>query len=231
MFAPAGDSLSFVSPKESKQRKGEPDSSPVCAGILRCSTGAGCAETRLSPQTPAPLIRPRLRYSPPHNGVKSSSRTPNTNSQSALAPTAGSSPAAERSEGVFFPHPFCMRRGAQLGADQGRACLSRRRVCAHPTQTEQRSVPAGPTNPARLFFAYFLLAKQKKVSALSGAYPDTQRPPGRDPAGHAIKNAVNKTTTFQGTPQSPAHPPAPAPAYPAPAPSHRTAQSRCQRWC
>jgi hypothetical protein len=34
----------------------------------------------------------------------------------------------------------------------------------------QRS--GGPTNPARLLFAYFLLAKQEKVS----------RPPGRDPA-------------------------------------------------
>jgi hypothetical protein len=33
---------------------------------------------------------------------------------------------------------------------------------------------SGPTNPARLFFAYFLLAKQKKVSALSGAQPDLQ---------------------------------------------------------
>jgi hypothetical protein len=48
------------------------------------------------------------------------------------------------------------------------------------------------TNPARLFFGDFLLAKQKKVTALSGAYPDMQRrprPPGRDPAYVRIKNA------------------------------------------
>ena len=64
------------------------------------------------------------------------------------------------------------RRVAQASVDQGRACLRRSRVCAHPAKAEQRSVPAGPTNPARLLFAYFLLAKQEKVS----------RPPGRDPA-------------------------------------------------
>ena len=33
----------------------------------------------------------------------------------------------------------------------------------------------------RLFFGNFLLAKQKKVTALSGAQPDA-RPPGRNPA-------------------------------------------------
>ncbi|MDZ4075284.1 MAG: hypothetical protein U1E04_11115, partial [Hylemonella sp.] len=31
---------------------------------------------------------------------------------------------------------------------------------------------AGTTHPARLFFGDFLLAKQKKVTALSGAHPD-----------------------------------------------------------
>ncbi len=71
------------------------------------------------------------------------------------------------------------RRVAQAAADQGRACLRRSRVCAHPAEAEQRSVPAGPTNPARLLFAYFLLAKQEKVS----------RPPGRDPARRALSGA------------------------------------------
>jgi hypothetical protein len=55
---------------------------------------------------------------------------------------------------------------------------------------EFRPIPSGPSNavcpqhrcgtahPARLFFAYFLLAKQKKV----------RRPPGRNPARPASKN-------------------------------------------
>jgi hypothetical protein len=34
---------------------------------------------------------------------------------------------------------------------------------------------AAALTPARLFFGDFLLAKQKKVTALSGAYPDTSR--------------------------------------------------------
>jgi hypothetical protein len=47
-LAPAGEVLSFASPKESTQRKGEPDSSALrCAtGTLRCSERAGCAQTR-----------------------------------------------------------------------------------------------------------------------------------------------------------------------------------------
>jgi len=66
-LAPAGDLLSLASPRESRQREGEPDSSPGCAGTLRCSARAGCAQTRFA-QTCAPLIRPVLRYSPPHDG-------------------------------------------------------------------------------------------------------------------------------------------------------------------
>ncbi|WP_343593272.1 hypothetical protein, partial [Paracidovorax wautersii] len=35
-----------------------------------------------------------------------------------------------------------------------------------------RSAAEGHAQQGRLFFAYFLLAKQKKVSALSGAHPE-----------------------------------------------------------
>ena len=45
-----------------------------------------------------------------------------------------------------------------------------------PLRSSNAACPrSGPTNPARLFFAYFLLAKQKKVSAQSGAQPDQER--------------------------------------------------------
>jgi hypothetical protein len=54
------------------------------------------------------------------------------------------------------------------------------RVSALPAWREQRSVPEGPTNPARLSFPPFSLAKQRKWS----------RPPGRDPAG--IENKTNQ---------------------------------------
>ena len=43
---------------------------------------------------------------------------------------------------------------------------------AHPASAPPQVAPKGPQTVGRLFFAYFLLAKQKKV----------RRPPGRDPA-------------------------------------------------
>ena len=91
---------------------------------------------------------------------------------------------AERSNGprgglaVWLPHPLCMRRGAQRPADQGSRLSERsaaQRVRARPRWTRApqvaRSEAQGRRQWGRLFFAYFLLAKQKKVS----------RPPGRTP--------------------------------------------------
>ena len=90
---------------------------------------------------------------------------------------------AERSNGprgglaVWLP-PLCMRRGAQRPADQGSRLSERsaaQRVRARPRWTRApqvaRSEAQGRRQWGRLFFAYFLLAKQKKVS----------RPPGRQP--------------------------------------------------
>ena len=88
---------------------------------------------------------------------------------------------AERSNGpsgCSAPHPLCMRRGAQRPADQGSRLSERsaaQRVRARPRWTRApqvaRSEAQGRRQRGRLFFAYFLLAKQKKVS----------RPPGRTP--------------------------------------------------
>ena len=63
---PAGASLSFASPKESKQRKGDPavrDPAAAQRGNLRCSRRAGAAQTRLRLKQRAALIRPALRFS------------------------------------------------------------------------------------------------------------------------------------------------------------------------
>ena len=61
--APAGDSLSFASPKESKQRKGDPQSGSLrCAsGNLRCSKQSGspqtrCAQTARGPNPPVSAL-------------------------------------------------------------------------------------------------------------------------------------------------------------------------------
>ena len=59
------------------------------------------------------------------------------------------------------------RRGCPSGARSAKR-VPRRTQQAH----RRRFAPKGPQTVGRLFFAYFLLAKQKKV----------RRPPGRDPA-------------------------------------------------
>jgi len=59
----------------------------------------------------------------------------------------------------------------------GRALFERSEFSPTPPGPSNAVCPQrseGTAHPARLFFAYFLLAKQKKVS----------RPPGRDPAPH-----------------------------------------------
>jgi len=61
--------LSFASPKESKQRKGDPGRRPATRGSLRYSVGAGSAE--LGPaglRQSSPFIRPHLRCSASHKG-------------------------------------------------------------------------------------------------------------------------------------------------------------------
>jgi hypothetical protein len=61
--------LSFASPKESKQRKGDPGRRPATRGSLRYSVGAGAAE--LGPaglRQSSPFFRPNLRCSAPHKG-------------------------------------------------------------------------------------------------------------------------------------------------------------------
>ena len=110
---------------------------------------------------------------------------------------------AERSNGprgclaVWLPHPLCMRRGAQRPADQGSRLSERsaaQRVRARPRWTRApqvaRSEAQGRRQWGRLFFAYFLLAKQKKVS----------RPPGRQPGSRPQpRHRAKKTSSSYKT--------------------------------
>ena len=123
------------------------------------------------------------------------------------------------------PPPFWLRRGAEVQTDQdGR--LSEPKASSSPapagpsTAGCPRSVSeGGRRQQGRLFFAYFLLARQKKVSCRRAT-------PGLL-ANHQSFNSLARgrnELSVQGTPQSPAHPPAPGPASPAPAQSHHTAR-------
>ena len=178
--APAGDSLFFASPKKSKQKKGEPDAPTPSLryGSLRCSVRAGCAETRCA-QTSAPLIRPPLRYSfwrITAWGTKTgqpdaqTSELPNhkTPQVRALARTCCPGCLAPG------PHPSWLGRGAQKSADQGWRCLSEASLARPRWLRAPQVAPKGTQTAGRLFFAYFLLATQKKVSRLPGRHPACQ---------------------------------------------------------
>ena len=80
---------------------------------------------------------------------------------------------AERSKGPT--HPLWLRRGAQRFADKGSQLSERSEFCETPRNASTAGCPGaqrrGRRQWGRLFFGYFLLAKQKKVT----------RPPGRNP--------------------------------------------------
>jgi hypothetical protein len=85
------------------------------------------------------------------------------------------------------------RSGGRIRAG---ACL-RRKPSLRPTPTNASSArnPEGARSAARLSFAYFSLAKQRKVRRLPGRNPacnerQSPRPPGRDPACPATKHST-----------------------------------------
>jgi hypothetical protein len=96
--------------------------------------------------------------------------------------------ASERARGSRFPHP-AMRpcRAAQRWADQGgRMFEAQPSLRPTPPNASSAGNPAGARSLARLLFAYFLLAKQEKVSRL----------PGRNPACHATKKYKKEKPTI-----------------------------------
>jgi hypothetical protein len=80
--------------------------------------------------------------------------------------------ASERARSGFSPFGRAEQRsGARIRAG---ACLSAASLRPTPSGASSAGQPAGPRSSARLSFAYFSLAKQRKVSRL----------PGRNPARH-----------------------------------------------
>jgi len=171
-LAPAGDSLSLASPRESKQREGDP---MVWVPPLRCGQPAVLAENG------AGLELASLRQSPVLIRFRlCSSAQPDGWGKEYGCGEAGSRKARPRRSPIANPNlnrtpippppPFCMRRGAQGQTDQGERLSE--------PKASSSSTPAGPSTAGcprsvseggrrqqgRLFFAYFLLAKQKKVS-------------------------------------------------------------------
>ncbi len=167
-LAPAGEVLFFASPKQSTQKKGEPGASSLrCAqGTLRCSATAGSAETRpagsdicasFSAVACATRLRTRrwgAKYTRPQGR--------------AMARPCGVMAVGSRLFGFL-----CRVAGLSSAAagGSGRALFERSEFSPTPPAASSARNRVAALTSARLLFAYFLLAKQEKVSALPGAHP------------------------------------------------------------
>jgi hypothetical protein len=188
-LAPAGELLSFASPKESSQRKGEP---AVCVpkqsfgqpAVL--AAGGGPLELATLKQSRA-LIHLHLRSSAQPEGQWEPTTAPSPQLVALRATLLGA---------CDWSHPkiICSSRlshlarakqsaaalaaveaGLSSAADCGKRagdCLSEASSSQPPQTASSARNRAAALPSARLSFANFSLAKQRKVS----------RPPGRDPA-------------------------------------------------
>ena len=158
--------LSFASPKESKQRKGDPGRRPATRGSLRYSVWAGAAELGASPlRQSSPFFRPNLRCSASHKGPGKRHGTTSGSLFQTLFRVS--------SLGVRRFSPSRRQRRATEGfAEIARGLSEARRAefrSAREDRVAQGTLRSRALTPGRLFFAYFLLAKQKKVRRASSA--------------------------------------------------------------
>ncbi|MDQ0014717.1 hypothetical protein J2W23_003113 [Variovorax boronicumulans] len=201
-LAPAGELLSFASPKESSQRKGDP---AVCVPSLRYGQPAVLTFRGVSPKLASlkqgrALIRETLRSSahteglgdqPRHrcarrsrhcgpslcsarNGTTNGIHQPSQPIQGGHAERVRPSRRAKQWP-VWLPLPSGCAEERSVSRIRARSCLSEA-SSARPRETRApqvaRSEAEGRRQWGRLSFAYLSLAKQRKVGRL----------PGRDPA-------------------------------------------------
>ena len=91
-------------------------------------------------------------------------------------------PSAERSDGVYRPPvpSACAEEHRRRRVRAGDCLSPQGEFEPDPAGFEHRRLPRrsrGRRQQGRLSFAYFSLAKQRKVSALSGAHPDKLQSP------------------------------------------------------
>ena len=103
--------------------------------------------------------------------------------------------ASERAPAAIRALPPPLERAEQrrVGRIRAGACLSEASLRTTPHNASSARNPAGARSTARLSFAYFSLAKQRKV----------RRPPGRNPACHAVQT-TSKNNQISTSNQSPA---------------------------
>ena len=197
---PGGNSLSFASPKESKQRKGDPAICDPCAslrGNLWCSVQAGSRSTRLRLRQSRSLIRLDLRSSAQTEGVGARNTKPEylkPQGHTMACPRLSCSSLSWGSVFGIRTAPFWLGRAAQMEAGSGPQLSERSEFCGPPPESSSAGCPQrseGTQTAGRLFFGDVLLAKQKKVTcrrATPGLHPQqeslpTSTRPHHDPAG------------------------------------------------
>jgi len=170
---PAG-MLSFASPKESSQRKGDPN----LRGRLRrlpCATrraGRLRNSARWASDSPRRHLPAHLRCSALQMGAWNTDHSLNDSGQitrnHTTSPRIDHQPITYRS---VFHSPSASSSSAGRTGGVGLPCLSRRRVLARrpADRAAQSTRQRRATQRARLFFGDFLLPTQKKVARASGA--------------------------------------------------------------
>ncbi len=201
-----GNSLSFASPKESKQRKGDPGSCVPCAslrGNLRYSVQPGSKTTRLRLKQVFALIRLALRSSahPQGGGNRNTEqptaecRNPNTrrNKDTPWRVLVG---ICLRSPFPIAPSVCAEERRVRRIRD--RDCLSRRRVRARPRLDRApqvaRSEAEGRRQQGRLFFCLLFFWRSKRKVSSRRATPG-QLPSAKIPA---VRTKVTFVTASVG---------------------------------
>ena len=157
----------FAKKKVSKE-EGDPGRRPAARGPLRYSVWAGAAElaaTRLKQSSP--FIRPNLRCSASHKGPGKRHGTTSGSLFQTLFRVS--------SLGVRRFSPSRRQRRATEGfAERARGLSEARRAefrSAREDRVAQGTLRSRALTPGRFFFAYFLLAKQKKVRRAASAKP------------------------------------------------------------
>jgi hypothetical protein len=188
---PGGNSLSFASPKESKQRKGDPGSCVPFAslrGNLRCSVQPGSKTTRFAQTSFCPDPS-----GPPLLGAYT--RGGDRNTQQPKIETRIQKTTRTRhgvSLLVLVPAPDCPVLAGPRSAEtsgSGLALSERSEFSQTPLGSSTAGCPersAGTQTAGRLFFGDFLLAKQKKVTccrAIPGQQASAEKPTTRTRTG------------------------------------------------
>ncbi len=156
---PAASHFSLLRQRKVTKRKATPSPRPYASLRATCGAQLRRREKQLAALKQVfPLNADSI--SAPRRGQQGLIRKPNQT-------LASSSSRLRLPDSVpeFTPHPVeAGPSSADGGGRSGQTCLSRRRVVWTAAGVEQRRLPEGTQTAGRLFFAYFLLAKQKKVS-------------------------------------------------------------------